>query len=216
MHENRRRTPILALVVAAALLGCGSESTNGNLCQQCGPNNGECMPTNVVSGNDRPSFCMTDPCEVALLCVQEVDSRVKRCYPAQGNDVDAFYERGGMLQMMGGHKGYGISLAVEMLSIALSGADTAPSSDGRYNGAFFIAIDPGATRPTDDFVAAAGAICDRAANVPPAPGSAGVLIPGQPEDRTRRQRLRDGIELAESTWEAIQETARAVGATISA
>jgi uncharacterized oxidoreductase len=132
------------------------------------------------------------------------------------NDVDAFYERGGMLQMMGGHKGYGISLAVEMLSIALSGADAVPSTDGRYNGAFFIAIDPGAIRPTDDFMAVAGAICDRVASVPPAPGSAGVLIPGQPEDRNRRHRLEHGVELAESTWEAIQETARSVGATITA
>ena len=130
------------------------------------------------------------------------------------NDVDEFYERGGMLQMMGGHKGYALSLAVEMMSIALSGADTAPAQNGHYNGAFFLAIDPGAIRPLEAFESAAGAICERVANVPPAPGSDGVLIPGQPEDRTRRQRRADGIELAESTWESIQATARAIGATI--
>jgi LDH2 family malate/lactate/ureidoglycolate dehydrogenase len=130
------------------------------------------------------------------------------------NDVDEFYDRGGMLQMFGGHKGYALSLAVELLSIALTGADTAVGENGRYNGGFFIAIDPTATRPLDAFTAAAGAICDRAANVPPAPGSSGVLIPGQPEDRNRQQRREDGIELAESTWEAIQATAREVGATI--
>lgn len=91
MHANRRHRSTVAAVLAAALLGCGSESTNGNLCQQCGPNNGDCMPTNVVSGNDRPSFCTTDPCEVQLVCAQEVDSRVKRCYPGQNNVVDSFY-----------------------------------------------------------------------------------------------------------------------------
>lgn len=132
------------------------------------------------------------------------------------NDVDEFYERGGMLQMFGGHKGYALSLAVEMLSIALTGADTAVGDTGRYNGGFFIAIDPTAFRPLDSFTAAAGAICDRAASVPPAPGSSGVLIPGQPEDRNRQQRLEHGIELAESTWEAIRETARAVGAPVPA
>ena len=134
----------------------------------------------------------------------------------QTNDVDEFYERGGMLQMFGGHKGYALSLAVEMLSIALTGADTAVGDNGRYNGGFFIAIDPTAFRPLDSFTAAAGAICDRAASVPPAPGSSGVLIPGQPEDRNRQQRLEHGIELAESTWEAIRETARAVGAPVPA
>jgi len=138
---------------------------------------------------------------------------------AQGrptNDVDEFYERGGMLQTFGGHKGYALSLAVEILSIALSGADTASDDTGRYNGGFFLAIDPGAFRPLADFEAAASAICDRAASVPPAPGSDGVLIPGQPEARSRQHRSAHGIEIAESTWEAIQETARSVGATIPA
>ena len=130
------------------------------------------------------------------------------------NDVDEFYERGGMLQMFGGHKGYALSLAVELLSIALPGADAAVGENDRYNGAFFIAIDPTAFRPLDQFKSAAGAILDRVTNVPAAPGSSGVLVPGQPEDRNRRARLEHGIELAESTWEAIQETARSVGATI--
>ena len=138
---------------------------------------------------------------------------------AQGrptNDVDEFYERGGMLQMFGGHKGYALSLAVELLSIALTGADTAKAENGWYNGAFFIAIDPTSFRPLDEFTAAAGAICDRVTDVPAAPGSAGVLIPGQPEDRNRQQRLSGGIELAESTWEAIQATATSLGATVPA
>jgi uncharacterized oxidoreductase len=119
-----------------------------------------------------------------------------------------------MLQMFGGHKGFALSLAVEILSIALSGAETAKGDGERYNGAFFIAIDPTSIRPLGDFSAAAGAICDRVASVPAAPGSGGVLIPGQPEHRNRQQRREHGIELAEATWEAIQETAREVGATI--
>jgi LDH2 family malate/lactate/ureidoglycolate dehydrogenase len=130
-------------------------------------------------------------------------------------DVDEFYERGGMLQMFGGHKGFALSMAVEILSIALSGADTAKGDNGQYNGAFFLAIDPTAIRPLGEFKAAAGAICDRVTNVPAAPGSDGVLIPGQPEERNRQRRREHGIELAEATWEAIQETARSVGARIA-
>jgi LDH2 family malate/lactate/ureidoglycolate dehydrogenase len=50
--------------------------------------------------------------------------------------------------------------------------------------------------------------------VPPAPGSQGVLLPGQPEQRNLERRARDGIELAESTWEAIQATAESLGVKV--
>ena len=69
--------------------------------------------------------------------------------------------------------------------------------------------------PALEDILAAGAICERVTSVPPAPGSAGVLIPGQPEDRNRQHRLAHGIELAESTWEAILNTALSVGASVA-
>jgi LDH2 family malate/lactate/ureidoglycolate dehydrogenase len=131
------------------------------------------------------------------------------------NDVEAFYTGGGMLLPFGGHKGYALSMAIELLSIALPAADAAPDDRGRKNGGFFMAIDPTAIRPLDAFAAEAAAICERVTSVPPAPGSDGVLLPGHPEERNRRQRLEAGIELAESTWDAIQEAARSVGAAIS-
>jgi LDH2 family malate/lactate/ureidoglycolate dehydrogenase len=127
------------------------------------------------------------------------------------NDVEAFYSGGGMLLPFGGHKGYALSLAIELLSIALTAADAAPDERERKNGGFFLAIDPTAIRSLQAFTAEAKAICDRVTGVPPAPGSAGVLLPGQPEERSRRQRREAGIELAESTWEAIRDTARSLG-----
>jgi hydroxycarboxylate dehydrogenase B len=128
---------------------------------------------------------------------------------------DDFYE-GGMLLPFGGHKGFALAMVVEMLSIALTGADAAPHEGGRFNGAVFLAIDPSALRPLDDFVGAVEAINDRVAGVPPAPGSDGVLIPGQPEERSRERRLREGIPLPDATWQAIQETARELGVQIEA
>jgi LDH2 family malate/lactate/ureidoglycolate dehydrogenase len=103
-------------------------------------------------------------------------------------------------------------MAIELLSIALTAADAAPDDRNRKNGGFFLAIDPTAIRSLEAFTAEAAEICARVTGVPPAPGSAGVLLPGQPEERNRRERSESGIELAESTWEAIQETARSVGA----
>jgi uncharacterized oxidoreductase len=130
------------------------------------------------------------------------------------NDVEEFYTHDGMLLPFGGHKGFALSMVIELLSIALTGADLAPDEHGRKNGAFFLAIDPTAIRSLDEFCVSAAEICDRVTSVPPAPGSSGVLLPGQPEERQRQQREAIGIEIAESTWEAVGAAARAVGVHI--
>ncbi len=129
------------------------------------------------------------------------------------NDPADFYA-GGMLLPFGGHKGFALSMVVELLSISLTGADLAPDADGRMNGAVFLAIDPTAARPMAEFHQAATRLNDRVLGVRPAEGSDGVLLPGQPEAHSRELRQREGIPIAESTWEAIQETAREVGATV--
>ena len=45
---------------------------------------------------------------------------------------------------------------------------------------------------------------------PAAPGGE-VLIPGEPEERTKAERLANGVPLPEDTWGAIVEAARKVG-----
>lgn len=131
------------------------------------------------------------------------------------NDPEDFYA-GGMLLPFGGHKGFALAMVVELLSIALTGADTTTDERGRLNGAVFLAIDPAAVRPLDEFRAAAGRIAARMSEVPPAPGSDGVVIPGQPEARSREVRRREGIPVAEATWEAIRSAAHTVGARLPA
>jgi LDH2 family malate/lactate/ureidoglycolate dehydrogenase len=130
------------------------------------------------------------------------------------NDVEEFYSNGGMLLPFGGHKGFALALVIELLSITLTAADVPHDDFGRKNGAFFLAIDPTAVRSLDEFTASAAAFCERVVGVPPAPGFDGVLLPGQPEARNREARLASGIEIAESTWEAIREAADSVGAKI--
>jgi len=128
-------------------------------------------------------------------------------------DPEDFYA-GGMLLPFGGHKGFALAMLVELLSVALTGADAVPDQRGRQNGAVFLAIDPSAVRPLDEFVAAAARINARVVGVPPAPGSEGVLIPGQPEARSREMRQREGIPIPELTWEAIEAAAEKVGAQV--
>ena len=81
------------LVVPLILGSCGSETTNGGLCQRCGVNWGDCQESSTVTGDHRPSVCGDqDPCTVELACATVVDTRVNRCYPLDANgDVDNFY-----------------------------------------------------------------------------------------------------------------------------
>jgi len=106
-------------------------------------------------------------------------------------------------------------MVVELLSVALTGADAARDDKGRRNGAVFLAIDPSAVRPLDEFRRAAAEINARVTGVPPAPGFDSVLIPGEVEARSREVRRTEGIPVAESTWEAIQAAGQSVGAHIS-
>ena len=136
---------------------------------------------------------------------------------APATDPQAFYD-GGALLPFGEHKGYALSTVVDLLGQALTGADRPDASQRgdaqpgqRRSGALFVAIDTGAFRPAEDAAATARSLVDRLRDVPPAPGFTCVLTPGQPEARTRAQRLRDGIEVAEATWQAIRDTAAAAG-----
>ena len=48
-------------------------------------------------------------------------------------------------------------------------------------------------------------------STPPAPGMAEILYPGERAARTRRDRLRHGIDVDPETWHRLQDLARARG-----
>jgi uncharacterized oxidoreductase len=108
----------------------------------------------------------------------------------------------------------------EVLAGCLSGAATSgPVPGGKRgriaNAMLSIYLAPG------DFGAPgfAQAVRDYAAYVkdarPAEPGGE-VLLPGEPERRTRAQRLAKGVPLQAETWAAITETAEHLGVAINA
>lgn len=126
------------------------------------------------------------------------------------------YYHGGALLPAAAHKGFGLAVASELLSQALTGADaihdvpsTVPMHD--RSGALFMAIDPAAMRPADDAKAQARRIVDRIRDIPPAAGVDRVRTPGQTEVESRRQRATTGIDLPDETWRSIVECAHAAG-----
>lgn len=116
-------------------------------------------------------------------------------------NVEDFYA-GGMLLPFGGHKGYGLGMVAEVLSGALPGVDEYREGRGG-SGTFILIIDPAIFRPFAAFAGSVDAFFDKVKAVPAAPGFSEVLVPGEPEHRSKERRLAEGIPVPEETWSKI-------------
>jgi uncharacterized oxidoreductase len=124
----------------------------------------------------------------------------------------------GALLAFGEHKGYGMAVACELLGGALTGGGTwhrpADSLRAVINGMFTIVVDPRKLGTQASFEREALAFVDWLRQSPPAPGSEGVLLAGEPERRARRERAAEGIALDDQTWSEIGAAAVKVGARL--
>ena len=113
----------------------------------------------------------------------------------------------GAMQTFGGHKGYGLAVACELLGGALTAGGTWHYPEGTkrrvLNGMLSIVIDPAKLGTRDAFEREARDYLDWIRKSPPAPGFDRVRIAGEPERETRAKRERDGIPVDESTWSEI-------------
>jgi LDH2 family malate/lactate/ureidoglycolate dehydrogenase len=126
---------------------------------------------------------------------------------------NAQLEGGVMLPLGGpeGHKGYGMSFAVETLAAVLPGLGFGVDPKGRHNdGTFMLVIDPRAFSPTD-FKAQVEAFVRYLKATPPAEGFDEVFYPGEIEYRTEQRRRREGIPIEETTWRRLAEVAGGLG-----
>ncbi|MGH2548554.1 MAG: Ldh family oxidoreductase [Thermomicrobiales bacterium] len=110
-----------------------------------------------------------------------------------------FYD-GGSILAFGGHKGSGISFLAQVLGRGLARMDPSSYNGPRgVNGPVVIAIDPECFAPLDDFIADVEAQCTAVLSSPPAAGVDEILLPGEPEQRARIERERDGVPIADAT-----------------
>ena len=133
-------------------------------------------------------------------------------------DPNDFFDGGAHLPF-GGHKGYAIMMATEYLGSILTGSkgyadERRAGPIMRQQGVTFIAVKADLFQPLAEFEKAAAAMSRRARAVPPAPGFDEVLVPGDPESRTRAARERDGIPIHEHIWENVVAAAEAVGVSV--
>jgi len=136
-------------------------------------------------------------------------------------DPGAMYRQPrGALMTFGEHKGYALAFVCEMLAGALCGSGTMrPERQGgatATNGMLTIVIDPARLIDRDwlrDEIAAMTAYITAS---PPSRPDEPVLIPGDPERRTRAERVANGIPIDDETWREVVAAARGINVLVEA
>ena len=121
----------------------------------------------------------------------------------------------GAMQTFGGHKGYGLAVACELLGGALTAGGTWHYPEGTkrrvLNGMLSIVIDPAKLGTRDAFEREARGYLAWVRKSPLAPGFDRVRIAGEPEREMRTKREHDGIPVDDETWREIRAAAGKLG-----
>lgn len=118
---------------------------------------------------------------------------------------------GGGTTLTGGHKGYGLGLFGQILGATLAGASFTPlrlwtqgPSDPDDIGLFFLALNPEAFRPLEEFTSDLDTVLDTLREAPRADPAQPVLIPGDPEWARMEDRRANGIPMALAVLERLR------------
>jgi uncharacterized oxidoreductase len=117
----------------------------------------------------------------------------------------------GAIRAFGEHKGSGLAFICELLGGALTGTGATSSGRRFANGMLAFFVDPKVIDTSNYFDGEIARYVDFIRATKPVESVDSVLIPGDPERKTRTERTRNGIPLPDDTWAAIVNTARDVG-----
>jgi uncharacterized oxidoreductase len=135
---------------------------------------------------------------------------------APTTDPEVMYqEPHGSLLPFGAHKGYALAVLTELLAGALSGGGTIQPDNARrggiVNNMFSIVVDPARLAGVDWMRREIDGFVTYVKDSPPADPASPVLVPGDPERRSRDLRRQTGIPLDRATWEALLAAGEAIG-----
>ncbi len=116
------------------------------------------------------------------------------------------------LTPLGGYKGYGIAMVVDILTGVLLGAQFGPHIAAMYEGfdqkrklaSLVIAIDPATYISADHFMSQMDAMVDELHAQPTAPGFERVLVPGDVELELEERHRRAGIPVVTSIYDYLK------------
>lgn len=197
---------------------------------------GKWMGTNPIAvaapTNSPPPWVLDMATSVAPIGKMEVYSRIGKEAPLgwgidpQGNLTSdpnvimgkgALLPLGGLGELLGGHKGYGLAALVELFSAVLSGAalfrdvgqteGPGPSNVGH----FFMAINVESFMPVDEFKKRMDYMIKTLKSAPLHPDFDRIWIHGEKSWYTTQKRLRDGIPIYKKVMTSMKDVADRVG-----
>ena len=131
-------------------------------------------------------------------------------------DTDAAIR--GMPMPLGGYKGSGLGMMVELLCGVLSGGAMSVEVGGIHvegkptrTSQTFVAIDAGRFMPVEEFHRRLEWLVNTVKSAAPATGFDEVMVAGDPEWRAEAERRQSGIPLGQGTWNCLAETAARLG-----
>lgn len=163
------------------------------------------MSTSTVASNKVRSFALKGLPVPAGWVVDGEGAAITEAGPAydaiQHDEHSGLTPLGGPGTSGGGHKGYGLGLMVQVLSCALAGAGQPGSGD---IGHFFLAVDPAAFAPAGSATSYTDELLGNMRDAEPLDTDSPVLVPGDPEDAERRDRMRRGIPMPDALLASLQ------------
>ena len=121
-------------------------------------------------------------------------------------DPQGYFDGGAILPLGAdqGHKGYGLSFIVEVLSGLLTGLGFGIDPQARHNDGCFIAVfNVASFRPLEEFKSEVDAFTKFVKSSSPAAGFDQVLYPGELEWLTQKKRSQAGIFVEDDTWQQL-------------
>lgn len=126
---------------------------------------------------------------------------------------------GGSLLPFAGPKGYGLSIAVDVLAGTLMGSGFGQQVKSPFNdmlnqqnvGHVFIAINPESFLPTEQFLAHVDSYIEEIKSAPKATGVKEVFLPGEIEFNTKNTRIKEGIPLPVSLLKELEDFGKDLG-----
>jgi LDH2 family malate/lactate/ureidoglycolate dehydrogenase len=126
---------------------------------------------------------------------------------------------GGSLLPMGGYKGYGLALVMDVLAGLLTGSGYSRQvgslhhelTRGMNLGLLMGALNVESFMPLSLFRRLVDGYIEQMRNSVPAPGFDRVYLPGELESQTRARRGTEGIPVPQKVWEALVMTGQGVG-----
>ena len=123
----------------------------------------------------------------------------------------------GLPMPLGGYKGSGLAVMVEILCSVLSGGAMLTQMGGLWNSTgpmkvsqYFLAIDVARFMPVEEFAERMQFIRQTVTNSRPTPEYGEVLIAGQPEWRAERRRSVEGIPVPAPIWKQLVELSQSL------